>query len=69
MGLIKWLFGNGWEKLNEESTPNWVWKMLRNSAYDINYYKGKTFIYKGLKIAGNRQGEYNYQVYRKLKKS
>jgi hypothetical protein len=72
MGFFKWLFGNkkklnNWKRLSDKDIPNWVWNKLYNSAYDVNYYKGKTFIYKGLKLPGKNQGEYIYKVYQKLR--
>jgi hypothetical protein len=57
----------GWEKIDEKDVPKWVWDIVWNSGHEVNYIKGKTFIYKGLKLAGDRQGEYNYKFYRKLR--
>lgn len=59
---------NNWKELDYDDIPRWVMKSLRNSPHDTNYYKGKTFLYKALKIPGDRQGEYYYEVYRKFRR-
>ena len=69
MGLFDWLFGksNRWKELTDRQIPGWILKRLSNSAYEVNYYSGKTFRYKGIKLPGEHQGHYIYRIFRKLR--
>ena len=70
MRLFNWIFKKkyNWERLDNNHIPNWLWNKVYSFSPNIeNYYNGKHFRYKVIKLPGNRQGEYKYKFYRKIK--